>query len=198
MESSTTSNGATMKAFKYILVFLAGFIAGSIICGEIYDYAKKINLPFFQAFTLYAMQNSEYRELKRLVNTGAPIEVINYQFDRMRRLQAFYGNPLVINNSRKYVDPMMHEIRWYMFLEKAGQEEEAEIHKQRAFEYRKKMGVDPNSSSDLLKWEDFISRVDSKKPSEKTEVEEVEESLNPMLFLDRIPAEYPKTPAAPK
>ena len=186
-----------MKIIKYILVFIAGMIIGSIIYGEIEDYERPKIQKMMQEFAVASMASSEARELERLKNAGASIDLINYQYDRARRFNTFYHQQKVISDKSYNRSMMILEAVWYRFLKKAGFAEEAEIHAQRSLEFARKLSNKKDlkgwNPEDIDKTYDYIESAKLKRPKE--DIPDWETINNALYFLDVVPAEYPKKPS---
>jgi len=185
-----------MKTAKYIIVFIAGFIIGAITCGEIYDYAKSKNEPLRRMFLIGSIEGSEDREIKRLQQSGAPAEVVNYQFDRMGRMLKYYHQAGFIKEEGFDKDMFMLEAKWGKYLRESGLNEAADRHFTAAFEYSKAFPKTTSKSAQDV--ENFINSHDQDfSKSGKNGLDETGEwegLINPVLYLDQIPSKYSSKP----
>jgi hypothetical protein len=190
-----------MQALKYIFVFIVGMAAGVIIYSGIEDYYRPKIQKTMQGFAVASMGDSEARELERLKNAGASIDLINYQYDRMRRFNTYYHCQKGVSDRDCSSGMLMLEAKWYRLLKKAGFAEEAEIHAQRALEFAKKLSPNKDSKrwsspEDIDKTYDYIESANLRK--HKEDIPEWETINNALYFLDAVPAEYPKKPVDSK
>jgi hypothetical protein len=188
MSEKSKSNG-TRHYTQYFCFFMAGLLVGVAATFYFFYYSQNKVRATMGWFVYVAMLESETRELERLKKQDAPVALVDHQYDRIRRLKEYYyheGASRVFEYERTMF--FLHA-GWSGYFQQKNMPEQADRHLLEAFKYGRKVYKEMETVEDAKKALDKYNTANRGKDFSKSpRPEKWQEMINPVNYLDQVPA----------